>query len=176
MQEMDRKIPESVRPISNIDLSLQLGRMFYDLGETEKLRERLEWAENRGDLTGDAMMRVASTWLSTFGDTARADKVMTAALGNNPDANAYFTAGTNMFSGGAGDRAAAYFQKALELDPNHGQAIGGLMQVYESTGQFDKAIPILDKWVAEHPRDTGAKRRLEQMRARLAQRDTSSQN
>jgi tetratricopeptide (TPR) repeat protein len=172
MQEMDRKIPESVRSISNIDLSLQLGRMFYDLGEQDELRKRLEWAESRSDISKESKMRIAATWMSTFGDTVRANKALTAAMGDDPTADDYYQAGTQMFSSGSPKEAEQFLEKALQKDPSHGQAIGALMQTYQSLGEDEKAESLLTNWVEAHPKDTGAKRRLDQLKARSAMTDS----
>lgn len=179
MEQMDRLIPEDVRPISNVELSLQLGRMFEDLGNPEGLKKRLEWAEQRADLNPDAKSMLASYWLSFYNDTARANRLINEALGSAPTADQYYTAGTQMYSAGAHKEAAVYFQKSLDLDPNSGQAIGGLLQSLERCGDLPAAARALDSWVLAHPTDVGAKRKLESLRARItgdtatAQTDTN---
>jgi hypothetical protein len=168
MEEMDRAIPESVRPISNPDLSVQIGRMYADLGKPEELRHRLEMASARTDLRPESQMRLAAYWASNFNDNDRANKLMTSALGVNPTAEQCFAAGRECFSAGALNLAAQYFEKTLSLDPNSGQAIGALLQVYENMGNSAKAQMVLEDWINKHPTDKGAKQRLDQMRGVLA--------
>ncbi|MBU1636525.1 DUF2723 domain-containing protein [bacterium] len=176
MQQMDRLIPEDVRPISSVELSLQLGRMFHDLGNPEGLKKRLEWAERRDDLSFDSKSMLASFWLSFFNDTVRANRLITEALGETPSAEQYYTAGAQLYSAGAHKEAGIYFQKSLDLDPNNGQAIGGLLQSLERTGDLAGASRALDSWVTAHPTDIGAKRKLESIRARLMGDTVTSQN
>jgi len=42
LQFMEQKIPEEVIPINNDDITVQLGRMYYDIGQPEEMRKRLE--------------------------------------------------------------------------------------------------------------------------------------
>lgn len=165
MQLMDRLIPEEVRPISNLELSLQLGRMFHELGDPNGLMKRLQWAEEREGADFESKALIASFWLSFYKDTAKADNIMNEALGSSPTSQQYYTAGTQMYSAGAPEAAARYFKKSLELDPASGQAIGGLLQSYERAGDFASAARELDVWVEAHPTDQGARRRLESIRA-----------
>lgn len=71
MKYMDRLIPETVRPISNVELSLQIGRMFADFGDNEELRKRLDWAAERDNLSFDAKMRVAGAYAGSLKDPAK---------------------------------------------------------------------------------------------------------
>ena len=167
MEMMDQKIPESVRPISNPELSAQLGRMYADLGKPEEFRRRLEMASQRDDLRLETRARLASFWISTFNDTAEARKLIEGGIGPNPTGEAYYNVGTQLFSGGAYVLAADYFERAYNMNPNDGQAIGALLQSYENSGQPQKALSTLEDWVARHPQDRSAKQRLDQMRQRL---------
>jgi tetratricopeptide (TPR) repeat protein len=176
MHLMDRLIPEDVRPISNVELSLQLGRMFHELGDPDGLKKRLRWAEERDALDFDSKALIASLWLTFFQDTAKADDILNRALGDAPTSQQYYSAGTQMYSAGSPAVAARYFKKSLELDPSSGQAIGGLLQSYERAGDFASAASELDTWIAAHPSDQGARRRLESIRARLLSDTSVSRN
>jgi tetratricopeptide (TPR) repeat protein len=176
MQYMDRLIPEDVRPISSVDLSLQLGRMFHDLGSPEGLKKRLEWAEQRDDMDFNSKAMLASYWLSFFNDTTKASRILEDALGPESTSDHYYTVGTQLYSAGAHQNAATYFQKALDLDPNSGQAIGGLLQSLERSGDLASASRALDAWVRAHPTDVGAKRKLESIRMRLMGDTVTSQD
>lgn len=170
---MDEKVPEAVRPISNVELSLQLGQMFWDLGSPDELSRRLDLAWQRGDLSFETRTRVAAMWAAMFDDTAKANSYLQEILGDNPDSEQLYQAGAKLFSGGSFELAAHYFKRSLEVDSNNGSAIGGLMQAYERTGQLDLARDALQDWVERFPRDRGAAKRLEQLNERLAA-DTGS--
>ena len=167
LEMMDQQIPESVRPISNPELSVQLGRMFSDMGKPEELRRRLELAGKRQDLRPEIRARLASHWVTSFNDTATAVKLIEEGLSRNPTSEELYTIGSQLFGGGAYALAAHYFQRAYDLDPNDGQAIGALLQAYENTGRFREATETLQDWVNRHPQDRSAKQRLDQMRQRL---------
>ncbi|MFZ5432496.1 MAG: protein O-mannosyl-transferase family [Calditrichota bacterium] len=168
MMQMDALIPEAVRPISNVDLSLQLGKMYADLGQDNEFRRRLEMASARNDLRPDTEARLASYWAAQFGDTARANRILAKALGPAPTAEEYRNIGRELFGGGALELAAQYFEKAFEMDPNDGQTIGALIQIYETNGNLQAADRVLEQWVARHPGDRGAIQRHEQIKAQLA--------
>ncbi len=175
MHRMDEQIPESVRPISNPELSLQIGRMFADLGEQDELKKRLEMAEQRDDLPFDTRMRVAGSYAAQLKDPVRAGQIANAALGNNPTTEQLYSAGSTMFASDAYDMAAEYFEKVMQADPRNGQAIGGLLQSYERLGQTDKAITLLENWLVTTPNDVNARRRLDELRGR-AGRDTTARS
>lgn len=174
MRRMDELIPESVRPISNVELSLQIGRMFSDLGDTEELRRRLDWAEQRSDLPFDARLRIAGSYAGQLKDKTRAAEIARASLGENPTAEQLYSAGSTMYGSEAFDMAAEFFERVMQLDPRNGQAVGGLLQSYERLGQTEKAITLLENWLVTTPNDASARRRLEDLRGRVAVRDTNS--
>jgi len=173
LEMMDEVIPEAVRPISNVELSVQLGRMYSDLGKPDELRRRLEMASDRADLRLETRGRLAAYWISSFGDTGKARQVIEEGLGGSTDVEAYYTIGSQLFSGGAPAMAAEYFERVYRANPNDGQLIGALLQSYENAGQTDKAVKLLEEWVQSHPQDRGAKQRLEQVQQRLTADTTS---
>ncbi|MBK6909882.1 MAG: DUF2723 domain-containing protein [bacterium] len=174
MKRMDQLIPETVRPISNVELSLQIGRMFADLGDLEELRKRLDWATARSDLSFDAKMRVAGAYGGSLKDPAKAAEFARAALGETPTADQLYSAGSTMYGSDAFDLASQYFERALQADPRNGQAVGGLLQTYERLGDSQKAITLLENWLVTTPSDANARRRLEDLKRRAGQRDTTA--
>lgn len=173
MRRMDELMPETVRPISNVELSLQIGRMFSELGDTEEMRRRLDWAEQRDDLSFEARMRIAGSYAGQIKDKTRAGEIARAALGDNPTVEQLYSAGSTMYGSDAYDMAAEFFERVMSMDPRNGQAVGGLLQSYERLGQSDKAITLLENWLVTTPNDANARRRLDDLRSRSAARDTS---
>ncbi len=173
LEMMDQAVPESVRPIGNPELSAQLGRMYADLGKPEELRRRLELATDRTDMRLESRARLASIWVTSFNDTAQANKIIQAGMSSTPTPEELYTVGSQLYSGGAYRLAADYFERAYQMNPNDGQAIGALLQSYENAGKPDKAAEVLQDWVSRHPTDKSAKQRLDQIRQRLTG-DTSS--
>ncbi len=167
LEYMDKMVPESVRPIGNPELSVQLGRMYYDLGKPDELQRRLDMALAREDLRFDQRVRLAGMLVSILNDTTRARQAVMAALGENPTADLYFQAGTQLYQTGASKLAAELFERSIELNPSDGSAMGALIQSLESAGEIQRARTALKKWVDAHPTDASAKRRLEAMDRRL---------
>jgi len=174
MKYMDRLIPETVRPISNVELSLQIGRMFADFGDNEELRKRLDWAAQRDNLSFDAKMRVAGAYAGTLKDPAKAAEFAKSALGDAPTADQLSSAATTMYGSEAYAMAAEYFEKALQMDARNGQAVGGLLQTYERMGDSQKAITLLENWLLTTPNDVNARRKLEDLRRRVGTLDSAT--
>lgn len=61
---------------------------------------------------------------------------------------------------------------ALDEQPTHTQAVGTLLKIYEETERFDKAVEVLQKYVAFRPDDPYAKSRLVKFKAKLAAGDS----
>jgi tetratricopeptide (TPR) repeat protein len=173
MEDMERWMPESVRPISNPDLAIQVGRMYLDLGKPEELRKRLNEVTARPNLRSESKIRLAGYWATSFNDAAQADRLISSALGSNPTADQLFQAGRELYSAGANAMAAQYFEKTMDVDPDNPQAVGALLQLYESMGDKQKAQMMLEEWLTRHPSDRGAKQKLDQLRG-IAVADTGA--
>ncbi len=61
------------------------------------------------------------------------------------------------------DKARKIFEDLAQKNPGNGSVIGGLLMVYERAGETAKARDMLQSWVASHPNDTQAKKRLERL-------------
>ena len=61
---------------------------------------------------------------------------------------------------------------ALDEQPTHTQAVGTLINIYEETERFDKAVEALQKYVAFRPDDPYAKSQLAKFKAKLAADDS----
>jgi hypothetical protein len=165
MMKLDELVPESVRVITNPELSLQIAKMYYDMGRPDEMIRRLEQLTARKDLRLEMRMRVAGFWAAYGKNAARSQELMDQALGSAPTAEQCYAAGRELFTAGSYAMAAQCFEKALALNPNDGQSIGALMQAYEYSGNKSRAVAVLQDWVARHPSDRGAKQRLDQMMA-----------
>jgi hypothetical protein len=163
LMKMDQLIPESVRPISNVDLSIQIGKMYYDLGRQDELRRRLDEASNREGLRPETKARLAAYWTAMYKDSAKANALLGGEAGGVPSQQDYYSIGRELFGTGDYQMAAEYFEKAYAMNREDGQTIGALLQCYQSLGNMPKAKQILEDWVARHPSDRGAKQRLDEM-------------
>lgn len=55
-------------------------------------------------------------------------------------------------------KAEQIFSELVSIDSISGPAVGGLVRVYELTERLDKAISLLDRWLAKFPEDKNAAR------------------
>lgn len=165
MMKLDELVPESVRAISNPELSLQIAKMFYDMGRPDEMMRRLELVTARNDLRLEMRMRIAGFWAAYAKDEPRAKEIVEQSLGPTPTAEQCYAAGRELFTAGSYAMSAQCFERSLALNPNDGQSIGALMQAYEYAGDKGKAVAVLQEWVTRHPSDRGAKQRLDQMMA-----------
>jgi len=76
--------------------------------------------------------------------------------------------GTSYLQMGMDDVAQQIFQDMLLKNPNDGSAVGGMLSLYEHKQDYTNAVQLLERWVAAHPNDTQAKRRLEQYREKAS--------
>ncbi|RPH94932.1 DUF2723 domain-containing protein [candidate division KSB1 bacterium] len=165
MLQLDQLIPEAVRPISNPDLTLQVGKMYADLGRPDELKRRLDMLDQRTDLRFETHARIAGFLAGSLHDTEQAARILDKALGTAPTAEQYYAAGRELFGTGSYMLAARYFEKTLSANPNDGQAIGALLQAYENLGDRTQARTALQNWISRHPQDKGAQQRLDQLLA-----------
>ncbi len=174
LDHMASLMPEDVNPISNPELTVQLGKMYYDLGQPEGLRERLDRVMLAGNLSSSTAARYAAIYHQVFQDSAKVHQIVDQILLSG-DPKQISDAGQILFSVRAYAEAARLFEKVLEYDPEDGQGVGGLAQCYERTRRYEDAIALIRRWLAKHPEDGGAAARLEQFERLLAATSSDSE-
>ncbi|HDR03648.1 MAG TPA: DUF2723 domain-containing protein, partial [Candidatus Marinimicrobia bacterium] len=81
---MENAIPETVIPIGHRELDLQLGRIFYELGDSNQLIRRLERFEARPDLSRDNVMMLAQIYYYDLKDYTKTIAIMESELARYP--------------------------------------------------------------------------------------------
>jgi tetratricopeptide (TPR) repeat protein len=66
---------------------------------------------------------------------------------------AYFWIGVNFYLIGKADNAIEPFRKALELDPDYGQAMNMIAYVYAEKEEYDRAIAYFEKYASVNPEE-----------------------
>ncbi len=113
LDAMDEKIPETVIPMTHKELSLQLGRLYLELGDTTSFRNRLDRFQQRPDLRPSDYYLLAQVYFFDLSDYNKAEEsVLYAAQGQ----------------------------------PNDAKFVSLLYQIYDKSGQYDKALKLLDDW------------------------------
>jgi hypothetical protein len=170
LQEMDRRVPERVRPINNPDLEIEIGRMYAELGDTLELRRRLDRIQSQKNLPLRTTAVIAAAWYTVLDDSSRASQILTGALSGNPTRDELYAAGSELLASRAFGPAELYLKRALALDPDDAQVVSALLQLYQATSDAPKMRGVLGQWVSRHPADTSARRSLDILRADSAGR------
>jgi hypothetical protein len=129
LDTMDTILPESVFPIGNDDIYLQIGLLRYEAGDRgaagqpSDLEIRLEKLLSQPKVDYRSKLRYASVYVQQLKNYPRAIRIL----------------------------------EELNIQkPNDPEIAGYLVKVYEESGNFDKAMSILDNWLALHPDDKSA--------------------
>jgi hypothetical protein len=122
-----------------------------------------------------AFLRLAHEYMSRKQNDKMADvldhmeKVMPSTLIPAPDVRIYLQVGQMYEMAGRPDEFLKYTELAAQQEPDNALALGTLISLYGRKGYHDKAVAILEKWVAQNPTDTEAARRLEQEKKLVGQ-------
>ena len=95
------------------------------------------------------------------------DAVMPDSLIPPPDARLLMRLGMWYETAGMKDKLLEKAELALKLEPNNAMIVGSLVQLYNREGMTEKALKLLEDWVAKNPQDTQARRELELQKSKL---------
>ncbi|MFQ5416137.1 MAG: tetratricopeptide repeat protein [Myxococcota bacterium] len=135
-----------------------------DLVAARAILERIDWLNQVSD---DAWKNLASAEAGVAGTSAGYGRSPGRPAGLSSSAAAAFQRAREHARGGDWQSAAAAYEEALTLDPEHPRLLRGAARAWLALGDPDRAIPILEKLVAQRPRDGAARRSLDRAR-RLA--------
>jgi len=162
LRRMDEYLPEARIPTFAPYLSLQVGQMYWQMGDVAEMRRRLEVFQER-DCTEDELLMVVQYYIELLEDREAAE----TALERLPETPAVFSAAAFSWLGvHKPEIAAHYYREALKLSPDNPEAYGGLITALEEAGQDSAAIAELENWLVLYPNDTYALRKLQQLRER----------
>jgi tetratricopeptide (TPR) repeat protein len=174
LDKMSAVLPEEVIPITNPELQIQIGLLYSQIGRRDELKNKLDNLRDRENLTMMDRLRIGSVYLQYLNDKPGAVDQFTRITEERPLADSYIKIGTVYLQYGYNAEAEEAFQQALSLDAGQGQAVGGLLRVYDNTQQWQKAIDILETWIRANPGDPSAQRELNNYRQKLTEQDTSN--
>lgn len=103
-------------------------------------------------------LRVLLTNLAALGEHEKAEKRIGSALGAHPEA-AVFNELKGQVLGAAGkppEKAREAFERALELDPKHTEAVIGLAALAAEAGEVDAALALYERAAELDPEDPAA--------------------
>jgi tetratricopeptide (TPR) repeat protein len=92
MDAIEEKIPEAIIPQYHPELTLQTGRLHYQLGDTLEYAKRIDDVLGRNDLDQRTLMMVAQELVYTLNDYNKAEKILLPLYRQDPYNN--WVAGT----------------------------------------------------------------------------------
>ena len=196
---MEEKIPEDVIPLNNDEITLQLGRMYYEIGYPEELEKRLDrlalrgnwekktqyglmyqqWLKNDDkaaqlfdmaiqEVEGDIEATIdIIALLGRVGKTDKAMEMLADIRAKNNSDKVKLAAASAYYQLRADSMAAMLYEELVEQSNADGQAVGGLLTVYERMGDYEKAINTVNKWLTIHPSDSQAVKKKEMYKKML---------
>ncbi|HKJ66405.1 MAG TPA: tetratricopeptide repeat protein, partial [bacterium] len=66
-------------------------------------------------------------------------------------------------------KADSIFTQIYNQHPNNGQVVGGLLHIYESQSQWQKAYNLINRWLQNNPGDQSARELLQKYESRIEQ-------
>ncbi|MBM3324496.1 MAG: tetratricopeptide repeat protein, partial [Calditrichaeota bacterium] len=167
LDQMEYYMPEKINPILNTELSLQLGKMYYDLGRPEELRWRVDQVAQQENIPPETLARYAAILYQVFQDSARVHRLVDRIL-QSKDTPKIAQAASVLYGVRAYDEAARLYEYALKENAEDGQTVGALVQCYERTRRYEEAVRTIRKWLQAHPNDAGAASRLDHFEKLMA--------
>lgn len=124
LDTMSESIPEDLIPQYHPELSLQTGRLYYQLGDTAEYKERMDNILETEGLDQRTLILAAQELIFNLKDYRRAEAIVLPMY--------------------------------RESQRNNWVA-GMLVKIYQETGEYTKALNIIDQWLKLAPNDTQAK-------------------
>jgi tetratricopeptide (TPR) repeat protein len=99
------------------------------------------------DPVNAAALRVLLTYLAELGDHEKALKRIDSALSAHPEAAVFHELNGRVLSSASKppEKAREAFDRALELDPKHAEALIGLAELSAQAGEVDAALALYDR-------------------------------
>ena len=124
-------------------------------GAAEAVKSFEETDLDLADPVNAAALRVLLTNLAELGDHEKAAKRIDSAVGAHPEAAVFHELNGRMLSaaGKPPEKAREAFDRALELDPKHVEALNGLAALSAEAGDIDAALALYDQAADLDPKD-----------------------
>lgn len=163
------------------DAERVLGRVLLDRAGTDraKVDEALVHLQNAFRIYPDDLgtgMAISQIYLAS-GRPAEAEKVLASMLERAPDQRGLnYSYAQVLTKLGRGAESLKYLERAVEVDPTFGLAIQQLVEIYQSTNQWQKAAEVLQPLINDDPTNLDFQRQQAffYLRAGLAEKARAS--
>jgi tetratricopeptide (TPR) repeat protein len=138
------------------DAERVLGRVLLDRAGTDRVKvdEALVHLQNAFRIYPDDLatgMAISQIYLAS-GRPAEAEKVLGSMLERAPDQRGLnYSYAQVLTKLGRGSESLKYLERAVEVDPTFGMAIQQLVEIYQSTNQWQKAADVLQPLITDDP-------------------------
>ncbi|HXA15426.1 MAG TPA: tetratricopeptide repeat protein [Thermoanaerobaculia bacterium] len=138
------------------DAERVLGRVLLDRAGTDRVKvdEALVHLQNAFRIYPDDLgtgMAISQIYLVS-GRPAEAEKVLASMLERAPDQRGLnYSYAQVLTKLGRGAESLKYLERAVEVDPTFGLAIQQLVEIYQSTNQWQKAAEVLQPLINDDP-------------------------
>jgi hypothetical protein len=166
LNRMDLRLPETVVPSYNAQLSMQLGLLFERLGNPEALRRRLE-ALDPATLRQEELFYLGSYWIHPLKETTRGLAILDSMAEMDPSQKIRLEAAYVLEDAGEHALAGERYRRVLLEQPGLNEATAGLLRSLEIRGEWQEALTQVQAWLALYPGDSGAAARLARYQAKL---------
>lgn len=157
LDRMERNIPEKTIRMDSKELYFQVGQLYYDMGQPEKLKLILDDLMKRRDLSVRDKIHFGQTYARRFSEYEKAREVFEDLY------NTYLT-----LEGIAQRRGLAKSgipQKTWkEWQRNYPEIVSTLVLVYRKLDMNSEAELLLTSWLEHNPDDANAKKLLDEVR------------
>ena len=138
------------------DAERVLGRVLLDRAGTDRARvdEALSHLQNAFRINPDDLgtgMAISQIYMAS-GRPSEAEKFLSAMLERAPDQKGLnYSYAQVLTKLGRGGESLKYLQRAVEVDPTFGPGIQQLIEIYQSTNQWQRAADILQPLINDNP-------------------------
>jgi tetratricopeptide (TPR) repeat protein len=131
------------------------------LNEPKKAEKMFDSAlqSARGDLKGSVDI---ITLMGRLGETDKAMGLLQKILKENPTDEVKKDVAAAYYQINKDSLAMTLYQDVISRNNADGEAVGGLLTVYERMGEFKPALELLNRWLEVHPADSQAQKKREQ--------------
>jgi len=133
-----------------------------DAGAPDRARELYQISlEKNGSF--DNYRRIAITWLQFSGDTSYTSELFRQYLVRDNSRQARLRIAGQALALGLGGLTFSIYEQMLNENPRDGEAVRGMIEYYQYSGNLDRALALADDWLSLHPDDQGMIKRREEM-------------
>ncbi len=109
--------------------------------------------------------RIAMTWMQYSKDSTYAMDILLKYLDQNPNQTAKIRVASLAYSLGFDELTLSIYSKMHSDDPYNRLAVQGLTEFYQRMGENEKAIALMDDWLAKFPADKDMFDKLSQLKS-----------